>query len=78
MYNDPMDCRKYYDCVGGITWHRTGPAVGLMFDSAKKKFSHSNEVNCTIKKGELNLDNLKKKSNNYFLTSRHYCEAHLI
>ena len=58
MYNDPMDCRKYYDCVGGITWHRTGPAVGLMFDSAKKAFSHSNEVNCTIKKGELNLDNL--------------------
>lgn len=77
MYNDPMDCRKYYDCVGGITWHRTGPAVGLMFDSTKKAFSHSNEVNCTIKKGELNLDNLKKKSNN-FLTSRHYCEAHLI
>ncbi|XP_067039054.1 adhesion G protein-coupled receptor L4-like [Acropora muricata] len=50
MYNDPMDCRKYYDCVGGITWHRTGPAVGLMFDSAKKAFCHSNEVNCTIKK----------------------------
>ena len=66
MYNDPMDCRKYYDCVGGKTWHRTGPAVGLMFDSAKKAFSHSNKVNCAIKKGELNLDNLQKKRQQLF------------
>ena len=70
----------YYHCGGGKTWHRTGPAVGLMFDSAKKQFSHSNEVNCTIKKGELNLDNLKKKattiSSHRAITVRHTLFEH--
>ncbi|XP_068744277.1 adhesion G protein-coupled receptor L4-like [Montipora capricornis] len=50
MHADPMDCRTYYDCVGGNTYHRTGLAVGLMLDSTKREFRHSNEVNCTIKK----------------------------